>query len=136
MEGKLKPRSTRYTIQTMLYQLLPSIMIKKMILILFKQGLEAQNGKKGERSRILPSGNMVSEAQIHFPFKSRDPSGCKKYMEDNINEDIYPEDGREIDAISDRGNRGEVTLEYIGSEDTDVKERNWKEGSADIDDPT
>ena len=87
--------------------------------------------KKGERSQILPSGNMVSTTQIQFPFKSRDPSGCKKYMEDNINKDIYPEDGRENNAISIRGNRGEATLECIGSEDTDIKKsksqkRNWR----------
>ena len=59
--------------------------------------LQIQSGntewKKGERPRILPLGSMASTSQIHFPFKSRDLSGYKRYMEDNINEGIHPEDG-------------------------------------------
>ena len=51
--------------------------------------LQIQSGntqwKKGERPRILPLGSMASTAQIHFPFKSRDLSGYKRYMEDNVN---------------------------------------------------
>ena len=60
-------------------------------------------------------------------------------MEDNINEGIHPDYGREDDAISDQGNGGKVTLDYIESDNTDTEsksqKRNRKKSSAKIDYP-
>ena len=67
---------------------------------------------------------MASTAQMHPPFKGRDPSGYKIYMENNVNESIRPEDGRGGDAISDRDNGGKVTLDCIESEETNIEEDN------------
>ena len=65
---------------------------------------------------------MASTAQMHPPFKGRDPSGYKIYMENNVIEGICQENGRGGDAISNRVNGGEVTLGCIESENTDIEE--------------
>ena len=80
---------------------------------------------------------MASTAQIHFQFKSRGLSGYNIYMEDNSNEGIHPEDGRENDAIIDQESETEVILDCIDSENTEIEEsesqkRNLKERLANI----
>ena len=77
--------------------------------------------KKGRHSQILPSGNVLYTAQTHPACKSINSPGCSDYMKDNVNKDSYQEVRRRNILVGNQGNGGEVTLEYIGPEDADVK---------------